>query len=326
MKRVGLILAGGAGTRLWPLSSVENPKQFLRIFDGMSLLQKTWGRLARLLSPDSIFLSTNERYREKCLEQLPALSPENLIAEPVRRNTAPAIALSCFAIESRFGEPVAMAALPSDHSITEEAAFLSVLSRAYDFASTNEFLVTIGIQPTEPSPGYGYLELGDEVVPGVIRLRRFVEKPSRERAVEFLRAGNYAWNGGIFLWRSDVFRHQLTAVAPEIARVAAENYEAMPSISIDYALMEKAPNVATLRGDFGWSDVGSWAAVARLTERGSAELIAEEASNVFAHSESGRRIIDIGISNVAIVESTEGILVIDLEKAELLSQVVEKLT
>lgn len=257
MKRAVVILAGGAGTRLYPLSSEENPKQFLKLFDGKSLLQKTYERLK---SVDQIFISTNERYVAKCREQLPGV---DVITEPARRNTGPAIALCMFVIEARLGECVA-GFFPSDHYIGDEAEFARVLERAYAHAETHEDLVTIGIEPTEPNTGFGYLELGEEIAPGVVRLRRFTEKPSRERAEEFLRAGNYAWNGGIFVWRASVFRRELRRAAPEISHVDESNYDAMPSISIDYALMEKASSVATVRGDFGWSDVGSFEALAKV--------------------------------------------------------------
>jgi mannose-1-phosphate guanylyltransferase len=261
MKRVAVILAGGAGTRLIPLSSEDNPKQFLKLFDGQSLLQKTFARLNAVV--DDVYISTIARYRQKCLEQLPRLPPANVITEPARRNTGPAIALCTFTIEKRLGEAV-VAFLPSDHYIGDEHEFARVLGRAFEHAERTDDLVTVGIEPTEPNTGFGYLELGEEIAPGVVRLCRFTEKPSRERAEEFLRAGNYAWNGGIFIWRTSVFRRELERAVPEIAGVTLENYEAMPSISIDYALMEKARSVATVRGEFGWSDVGSFEALRRV--------------------------------------------------------------
>jgi len=257
LKRIALILAGGAGTRLRPLSSDDNPKQFLRIFDGQSLLQKTY---ARVRHTDSVYVSTNEQYAAKCIEQLGRV---NLITEPERRNNAPAIALCCFEIERREGDCV-VAVLPSDHFIADEKGFARVLERAFAFAESSDYLVTIGIEPTEPNSGYGYLQLEREIAPGVIRLERFTEKPSLERAEAFLRDGSYAWNAGIFVSRVSVFRDALKSAAPEIASVTRENYASMPSISIDYALMEKAPRVAALRGDFGWSDVGSFEALERV--------------------------------------------------------------
>ena len=263
MTRAAVILAGGAGTRLRPLSSDENPKQFLKLFEGQSLLQKTFARAKQLLAPEHIFVSTNVQYADKCREHLPRMPRHNVIAEPARRNTAPAIALCTFAIEQRLG-PCTICFLPADHYIGNEAEFVRVLARAYRYAEEHDALVTIGIEPTEPNTGYCYLEIGESLEDEVLRVRSFKEKPNQERAEEFLRAGNYAWNGGIFVWRTDVFRRDLEASAPEIVHVTAENYESMPSISIDYALMEKAPRVATIRGDFDWSDVGSFQQLERV--------------------------------------------------------------
>jgi len=273
--RTSLILAGGVGSRLRPLSSDENPKQFLRIFDGASLLQKTYGRVVRLMEPPAIFISTNEQYASKCAAELPMVPEVNILTEPARRNTGPAIAVCCFAIEAAFGDPV-ISVLASDAFIGDEDEFVRVLSRAYDFASSHDYLVAIGIEPREANTGFGYLELGDELGSGVNELRRFAEKPSQQAAEEFVRAGNYLWNAAMFVWRASVFRRALETAAPEIASLAdrivssgdpgrrVEHYEAMPSISIDYALMEKAPRVAAIRGDFGWSDVGSFEALERV--------------------------------------------------------------
>lgn len=263
MTHTALILAGGAGTRLRPLSSDENPKQFLRIFDGQSLIQKTYDRVRRLLPDDAIYISTNDQYAALCREHLPQLAADHILTEPARRNTAPAIALCCFAIEARVPDAT-IAVLASDHYIADEPEFARVLDRAYSFAERTDFLVTIGIEATEPNTGYGYLQLGRELEPEVLAVDQFREKPSLEVAEEFLRAGNYVWNASMFVWRADVFRRALTEAAPEIAAVTRGNYESMPSISIDYALMEKASRVASLPGDFGWSDVGSFDQLRRV--------------------------------------------------------------
>jgi mannose-1-phosphate guanylyltransferase len=263
VKHAVVILAGGSGSRLRPLSSDEKPKQFLDLFNGESLLQKTWARAAQLVDPENIFVSTIELYRRHCLDQLPELPPQNILIEPERRNTAPAIALCTFMVEARVG-PCTVAFLPSDHYIGNEPEFIRVLRRAFAFASANEYVVAIGITPTGPNTEYGYHDLGEEIIPGVIRLRRFVEKPSRDLAETFLRAGNFTWNGGIYVWRPEVFRRELEAVAPELASITVDNYGSMHPISIDYAVMEHSSSMAAVRGDFEWSDVGSFEALERL--------------------------------------------------------------
>jgi len=186
-----------------------------------------------------------------------------VIAEPSRRNTAPAIALSCLSIEEREG-PCVIAVLASDHYIADVDEFGRVLDHAYDYAERADDLVCIGIEVTEPYTGFGYLELGAVIEPGVSRVVRFTEKPSAEVAEQFFRAGNYLWNASMFVWRSNVFRAALATYAPGLAGITRERYDEAPSIAIDYALMEKASNVAAIRGDFGWSDVGSFEALNKI--------------------------------------------------------------
>jgi mannose-1-phosphate guanylyltransferase len=328
-----LILAGGAGTRLWPLSTDDRPKQFLSIFGGESLLQKTWARLNQLVPAGKIFVATNDRYRDLVAGQLPSMPEENILLEPARRNTAPAIAVCCLTIEQRFpGSTVGI--FPSDQMIGREAEFLDLLRTAFDFAGRTSSLITIGIRPTGPETGFGYLELGEQLEERVVRLRRFVEKPDRARAEEFVASGRYDWNGGMFIWSNTAFEEELRRSAPEIALgsrafVAAEEsdqrraiYEAMPSISIDFAVMEKAANVAAVRGDFGWSDVGSWNAVFEIIGSGDA-LHALRSAGSAALDTSGRPVAIVGLPDVAVVSSERGILVINLNDPEGLSELVK---
>lgn len=331
-----LILAGGAGTRLWPLSTDDKPKQFLTIFHGRSLLQLTFERLRQLATPDRIFVSTNERYFGKIEEQLPELPPQNILVEPARRNTAPAIAICCAEISRRFGEDTVVAIFPSDHAIEKPDTFLQAVRNGVEYAATHDSIVTVAIEATEPNTSFGYLELGVPVTDRVVRLIRFVEKPPLERAKEFLRAGNFAWNGGMFIFRLSWFDTLLEKLTPQIRRLASDYvttstaddrrsiYEQMPSTSIDYAVMEKAPNVTAVRGDFEWSDVGSWKAIVDLLrdDNAAATLRSER---TFALSESGKKIAIVGVSDVAVVESPRGILVLNLRDDEGLSQFIQEL-
>jgi mannose-1-phosphate guanylyltransferase len=335
-ERTVLILAGGAGTRLWPLSTDARPKQFLRIFEGESLLQKSWRRLERHATRDRIFVSTNARYEPLVREQLPSLQPDNILVEAARRNTAPAIAACCATIRRRHPS-ASVGIFPSDHWIGKPDAFADAVDRAFAFAESSDHLVTIGLEPTEPNTGYGYLELAETIDGPVFRLARFVEKPDKRKAEEFIAAGNFLWNGGMFVWRLEAFFEALARAAPEIARLAsrfAEEgdgpaaqavFESMPSISIDYALMEKAKNVATVRADLGWSDVGSWTAAARFMSPSTISVHESGTSNVFVHSETGRTVAVVGAKDLFVIDSPDGLLVLDASCSEELSRVVRQI-
>jgi mannose-1-phosphate guanylyltransferase len=225
---------------------------------------------------------------------------------------------------------------PSDHFIGNESAFATAVETAFAHAEGSDGIVTIGIDPTEPNTGFGYLELGEETGLGVTRLLRFVEKPDQARAEEFLRSGRFVWNGGMFVFRSSYFRAVLASSSPEIGRLAdefvdapaerrANIYASMPSISIDFAVMEKAPQLFTVRGNFDWSDVGTWSAVARRTNSFAAGRVIEADNASFFHSSRGTPVILAGTKGLIIVETDHGLLVMNENQSEVLSTLVKSL-
>lgn len=333
--RATLLLAGGAGTRLWPLSSDERPKQFLRVLEGESLIQRAAARLRQIVPDERIFISTNARYEALVREQLPFVRPGNILLEPERRNTLPAIATCCALVERQFPAST-VGIFHSDHAISPDDQFVRTVDTAFRFAEQNDYLVTIGLQPTEPNSGFGYLELGGELTDGVFELRRYIEKPDRERARQLIESG-HLWNGGMFLWRTGYFLGVLRNVAPEVARLAADfvdasspgqrnaAYAAMPVLSIDYGVMEKAERIATVPASFEWSDVGTWSSVAQLTLAQPENLVLHDAANVFVSSTSSRPIAVVGLSDIIVIDAPEGLLVVDRRRTEEVTQIAKQI-
>lgn len=344
---IAVIMAGGSGTRFWPQSRRAEPKQFLKLAGDRSLLQATVDRIAPLVPIDRVIVVTNARFVDRVSEDLPALPRENILGEPVGRNTAPCVALATAWTESRFGPDEVMAVLPADHHIGDEPGFLSILAAAEEVASRDSGLVTIGIKPTRPETGYGYLELGDEEPPSeghkVRRVARFVEKPDRDRAVEYMNGGNHLWNSGMFLWKAASIRAEIERQLPDIvpgmnafrdARdLAAElvrQYPGFPSVSIDYGVMEGATAVRAIPGDFAWSDVGSWEALWDLgpldengnTVRGDAVLI--DSTNCVVSGDV-KLIAAVGVSDLVIVQSGDAILVCPRARAQDVRLIVDRL-
>ncbi|MBI4353408.1 MAG: mannose-1-phosphate guanylyltransferase [Candidatus Omnitrophica bacterium] len=260
-----VIMAGGQGERFWPLTHKEFPKYRIRLDNRESLLQKTYRRLLKIYSVRDIHVVTTRDHVRFIREELPFLDRARLIVEPERRNTAPAIFLSVSLLARDFGEEAVVSFFPADHLIKDERIFKDTLKRAVLLARKGERLVTVGIEPTFAATGYGYIQTGSPVqgVPGACEAARFVEKPSRRKALGYLKKGNFLWNGGIFTWRAGVFLRAMKTWAPQIGEgldlgSPAEGYGRLPKISIDCALLEKARNIAVIRSGMDWCDMGSW--------------------------------------------------------------------
>jgi len=270
-------MCGGIGSRFWPYSRSSKPKQFLDFFGtGSSLLQMTLDRIRPLVPDDHVIVVTNAEYAEIVRRQLPDVLPENILFEPARRNTAPCVAWAASHIAAIDPE-ASMIVTPADHLITRREAFLESVNEGFTFVEQNDALLTLGITPSHPETGYGYIQVGDRIGQHISKVKTFTEKPDLEMAKVFLSTGEFFWNSGIFLWRASTIINAFDVCAPEIAAIfnrgrevmntAAEknfidaNFASCPAISIDYAVMEKATNVYVETVDFGWSDLGTWSAL-----------------------------------------------------------------
>lgn len=352
-----LIMAGGKGERFWPRSRADLPKQFLRLRGAGTLLQETFRRARCLVQADRVFVVTPAAYRGLILGQLPELPPDNLILEPLGRDTAPCIGLGAVCMEQRDPEAV-MIVLPADHAIGDEPRFLSVLAAAARTAAGGEHLVTIGITPTRPETGYGYIQCGEALaVEGgrqVLAVRRFAEKPALEQALAFFASREYLWNSGMFAWKVSTIRRMISIHLPwldeGLERIAAarrsgvegvveREFAAFPSISIDRGLLERAANVVVVPGDFGWDDVGSWASLERVhapDDQGNVidglvlaldtrESILCTRPGELSASAPDRLVVTYGVRGLLVVDTPDVLLVADKGRSADLKQVVGEL-
>jgi mannose-1-phosphate guanylyltransferase/mannose-6-phosphate isomerase len=329
------LLAGGGGTRFWPLSRGKRPKQLLPLVDRRTLLESTWRRMRALAPPSRIWVVAPRKLQGEIARTLPSLRESNLILEPSPRDTAPAIGLACAAIARRSPEAVA-GFFPTDHIVADEEAFASSVRVAAQAAERGA-LVCLGIRPDRPATGFGYLEVARRPRKGrAMAVKRFVEKPSAARARRFVDSGNYLWNGGMFVWRARVFLDELARTAPRIDRAVRAHlagdrkaWGRATKLSVDYAVMEKARGVELVPLDAGWDDVGSWDAAARLREqRGDraasrgAVLIDSPGSVVFGE----RRVVAlVDLPDVAVIDTPDALLVVPRASAERVREVVAEL-
>lgn len=338
-----LILAGGGGTRLWPASRRRRPKQLLTLGGSESLLAATFRRASKVLDREHTLVVTAADQAEAIRAELPDLPAENLIAEPAARNTGPAVGLGAAIVARRAGKDARLAILPSDAFIADEAAFAQVLGKAFVHAA--ETIVTIGIKPTRPETGYGYLERGPLVRDGVYKVARFVEKPDLATAATYLASPNFLWNAGMFFFTAERFLAEARAHLPELGailddihtssdplRTAEQRYPAAPKISVDYGIMEKASGIRVVPGDFGWNDVGSWSALADIRTQDQAgnviagDVVARAVSGSVLVSEPGAPLVGVvGVDNLVVVATKDAVLVVSKDRAQEVRAIVEAL-
>ncbi len=351
-----VILAGGRGTRFWPLSRQRRAKQLLTLDGKQTMIQQTVSRLLPLATPKGFWIITNEHLRREVMRQLPRLGKQQIIAEPVGRNTAPAIGLAGFILLNT--DPDAVIGLfPSDHVIGDAERYRAVLRSAVEIAAAGESIVVLGIRPSRAETGYGYIEAGSSFQGNALRVRRFTEKPNASHAAEFVKAGNYFWNSGMFLWSARTLTHALLEHLPKTAsllqRIAgafptrkfastlARLYPQCENISIDYAVLEprsakgeQASNIVCLPSDFGWNDLGSWTALHEhrvgkdraqdgnlISGKGAFTL---QAQGNYIHA-PGKFVAALGVSNLVVVETDDALLITTHDHAQDVGKVVKYL-
>lgn len=344
------IIAGGSGTRLWPKSRQDKPKQFQSLYSDTTLLQDTVSRLEPLIPRENIFIIANQAHEAIIKEQLPWLSPDNFVGEPIGKDTAPAVGVMATLIHRRDPDAI-MLVSPADHVILKQKAFLRILEVAEQVASEGPNLVTIGIKPTAPETGYGYIQMSenhrhmDDI--DVHEVISFKEKPDLKTAEEYLLSWHYVWNSGMFVWSVktvlDLFRDHAPEIykllmrydsvieKPEESKVFDQIYDAFPRISVDYAILEHAKNIYVIPASIGWSDLGSWASLHEVKEPDEdgnvviGDHLGLDTHNCLIHAEQGRLITTVGVDNLIIVDAGDALLVLPQGRAQDIKHLLEEL-
>jgi len=338
-----LILAGGGGTRLWPASRRSRPKQLHTLGGTETLLAGTFTRVSKILGAEHTLIVTAADQADAVRRALPGLPADNLVVEPAARNTGPAVGLGAVTVARRAGDDARLAVLPSDAFIADQTEFARVMGAALEHAG--ETIVTIGIPPTRPETGYGYLQRGAEVRDGVFEVARFVEKPDAATAARYLAAGDYAWNSGMFFFTAGRLFAEAKTHMPDLAAIleeirtsedpsatAAVRYPTAPKISIDYGIMEKASGIRVVPGNFGWNDVGSWSALSDIRDKDKAgnvvsgDVILSAVSGCVVVSEPGAPLVGVvGVDDLVIVATKDAVLVVRKDRAQEVRAVVDAL-
>ena len=343
--KYAIIMAGGIGSRFWPMSRTQHPKQFIDILGaGKTLIQQTFDRLSKVCPIQNIYIVTNDIYKDTVLEQL-SISSEQVLCEPARRNTAPCIAYAAFKIHQKNPDAL-MVVAPSDHLILQEDEFVKCIEIALEAANQNDALITLGIQPSRPDTGYGYIQYTEETIEtnqAINKVKTFTEKPDLELAKQFIESGDFLWNAGIFVWSSasiiksfqkdlkDIYdpfmvaKHLLNS--PEEEVFINKTYPTLPNISIDFGIMEKAENVYVLPTDFGWSDLGTFGSIYNHLEKDdnlnatlSDNVLTYNSSNNIIHSDSKKLIVVDGLDDYIVVDKDNVLLICKKENEQNIKQ------
>ena len=334
-----VIMAGGIGSRFWPMSTPECPKQFIDVMGcGRTLIQLTVDRFRGVCEESHVWVVTSEQYVSIVREQLPEIPTDNILAEPCRRNTAPCIAYVAWKIKARYPD-ANIVVTPSDALVVDTAEFRRVITQALDFTANSDAIVTIGIRPSRPETGYGYIAAGSAVNGSEIcKVEQFKEKPNLEVAKSYLAAGNYLWNAGIFVWSVDTVVNSIKSYQPDLASIfdkllpslygadeksaIDEYFPTCPNISIDYAVMEKSPNIYVHPADFGWSDLGTWGSLhthLAHDEEGNAtvgNVRMYDSKNCIVHVPENRRVVVQGLDGYIVAEKDNTLLICRLDEEQ----------
>lgn len=350
MKITAVIMAGGKGERFWPKSRTNCPKQFLSLTsDGETMIQKTVKRISPIVNAEDVFIVTNSDYTKIVRQQLHDIPEENILSEPYARNTAPCIGLSAEIISRKYDDDTVMLVLPSDHLIRYEDMYIDTLRNAVKTAEESNSLVTIGITPTYPETGYGYINferINDGNHHGVYKVKKFVEKPDIDTAKEYLASGKYLWNSGMFVWKVSAIKNAVKKFLPDMYRGLEEigklygkdgfdkiletNYRNFESISVDFGIMEKADNIYTVSGSFGWDDVGSWLAMERINRTNEyGNYISGDVITINTHGTiilGNKKLISaVGVENLVVVDTDDALLICDKNRTQDVKKVIENL-